>query len=283
MDELREKISICCKELKLSSNFADKAFKMDGDTPQEYLLNLLSNEIETRAENRKIRYLNFAGFPRRYRKEEFSTDEVIFPEGTSFESLLNLDFYRAGKNIIMYGSSGTGKTMLSILIGMSACMQDIPVKFFRTAGLINEFSESKRSGSLSKLKKRLNRAEILILDEFGYVPYDRMGAQLLFDYLSEILILDEFGYVPYDRMGAQLLFDYLSEIHEQKSVILNTNLEFSQWVNVLYDQMMTTALIGRLTHHVDLILFPGVNHRLRESSINRALTKISDLQAGSNR
>ena len=92
---------------------------------------------------------------------------------------------------------------------------------------------------------------------------------------AQILILDEFGYVPYDRNGSQLLFDYLSEIHEQKSVILNTNLEFSQWVNVLYDQRMTTALIGRLTHHVELILFPGVNNRLRESSINETLSKIN--------
>ena len=103
--------------------------------------------------------------------------------------------------------------------------------------------------TLSTLKKKLNSAQILILDEFGYVPYD--------------------------RNGSQLLFDYLSEIHEQKSVILNTNLEFSQWVNVLYDQRMTTALIGRLTHHVELILFPGVNNRLRESSINETLSKIN--------
>jgi len=94
------------------------------------------------------------------------------------------------------------------------------------------------------------------------------------------LILDEFGYVPYDRTGSQLLFDYLSEIHEQKSVILNTNLEFSQWVNVLYDQRMTTALIGRLTHHVELIMFPGINNRLRESSINEALSRISSQEVG---
>ncbi len=136
--------------------------------------------------------------------------------------------------------------MLSILIGISACQQEVPVKFYGTAGLINLFSESKTNGTLSKLKKKLNTAQILILDEFGYVPYD--------------------------RKGSQLLFDHLSEIHEQKSVILNTNLEFSQWGNVLYDQRMTTALIGRLTHHVELILFPGVNNRLRESSINESLS-----------
>ena len=99
---------------------------------------------------------------------------------------------------------------------------------------------------------------------------------------AEILILDEFGYVPYDRTGAQLLFDYLSEIHEHKSVILNTNLEFAQWVNVLYDQRMTTALIGRLTHHVELILFPGMNNRLRESSINAAFNKIHSQEVGNN-
>ncbi len=132
--------------------------------------------------------------------------------------------------------------MLSILIGTEACKRGIPVRFYRTAGLINQFTENQQKGTLSVLKKKLNSAQILVLDEFGYVPYD--------------------------RIGSQLLFDYLSEIHEKKQVILNTNLEFSQWVNVLYDQRMTTALIGRLTHHVELILFPGGNNRLRESSIN---------------
>ena len=119
---------------------------------------------------------------------------------------------------------------------------------------IQVFSESQSKGSLLALKKKLNTAGILILDEFGYVPYD--------------------------RTGSQLLFDYLSEIHEQKPVILNTNLEFSQWVNVLYDQRMTTALIGRLTHHVELILFPGGNNRLRESSINDAINRANKKEVG---
>ena len=243
-----------CKQLKLSSNFAGQALKQEGDTHQEYLINLLANEIEYRTEKRKSKYLNTAGFPRRYHIDEFRTDEIDFPDGVSLQSLIELDFYKSGKNVIMYGGTGTGKTMLSILIGMSACEKEIPVKFYRTAGLINQFSESMNNGKLSALKKKLNSAQIIILDEFGYVPYD--------------------------RTGSQLLFDYLSEIHEQKSVILNTNLEFSQWVNVLYDQRMTTALIGRLTHHVELILFPGVNNRLRESSINDSLSRISSQEAG---
>ena len=92
---------------------------------------------------------------------------------------------------------------------------------------------------------------------------------------NEVFILDEFGYVPYDRVGSQLLFDYLSEIHEHKLVILNTSLEFSRWVNVLYDEQMTSALIGRLTHHCHLILFPGGNNRLRESSLNETYHEIA--------
>lgn len=249
MNDIEKSIAECCKQLRLSSNFAEQAMTQKGDSQQEYLLNLLTNELEYRLTKRKSKYLNTAGFPRRYSVANFRTDEIDFPEGVSLESLLNLDFYHAGKNVIMYGGTGTGKTMLSILIGMSACNNEIPVKFFRTAGLINLFSESKSKGTLSTVKKKLNDAKILILDEFGYVPYD--------------------------RIGSQLLFDYLSEIHEQKSVILNTNLEFSQWVNVLYDQRMTTALISRLTHHVELILFPGINNRLRESSINDVLSRIS--------
>ena len=256
MPELKESIALCCKQLRLSSNLAERAMTQEGETNQQYLYNLLANEVQYRRERRITTMLNTAGFPKLYTPYQFRTDEIDFPEGVSFKSLLEQDYYRAGKNIIMYGGTGTGKTMLSTLIGIAACNAGIPVAFYRTAGLINLFSESKSKGTLNALKKKLGKAEILILDEFGYVPYD--------------------------RTGSQLLFDYLSEIHEKKSVILNTNLEFSQWVNVLYDQRMTTALIGRLTHHVELILFPGVNNRLRESSINEAFQKINAREVGNN-
>ena len=256
MDKLQQEIAQACKELKLSANLAEQAATLDGETHQEYVLKLFTNELEYRKQKRKATMLNTAGFPRRYFIDEFRADEIDFPDGVSLNSLLELEFFRAGKNVIMYGGSGTGKTMLSILIGIAACNQNIPVKFYRTAGLINLFSECQAKGTLTQLKKKLNSAAIIILDEFGYVPYD--------------------------RTGAQLLFDYLSEIHEKKSVILNTNLEFSQWVNVLYDQRMTTALIGRLTHHVELILFPGVNNRLRESSIHETLSKISTQEVAIN-
>ena len=254
MGELREAIALCCKQLKLSANLADQAMTQEGGSNQEYLYNLLNNEVAYRRERRITKLLNTAGFPKLYTREQFHTDEIDFPEGVSLDSLLALDFYHAGKNIIMYGSTGTGKTMLSTLIGIAACNAGIPVRFYRTAGLINLFSESQARGSLTALKKKLNSAGILILDEFGYVPYD--------------------------RTGSQLLFDYLSEIHEQKPVTLNTNLEFSQWVNVLYDQRMTTVLIGRLTHHVQLILFPGGNNRLRESSINETWNKANAREVG---
>lgn len=248
MDEMKEKLAECCKKLKLSAFLAERAMTLEGDTHQEFLLNLFTREIENREAARIARNLNKAGFPRRYNVEEYRTDEIDFPDGVNLESLLQLEFFHSGENVIMYGGTGTGKTMLSILIGMAACKENIPVRFFRVASLVNLLAEHKQAGTLSIfLKRKLEPAKILILDEFGYVPYD--------------------------RIGSELLFDYLSEIHEQKSVILNTNLEFSQWVNVLYDQRMTTALISRLIQHVELILFPGENNRLRESSINQILNR----------
>ena len=253
MDEMREQLAASCKKLRLSASLAGRAMTMEGDTHQDYLQNLLSSEIANRDAARLNRNLNSAGFPCRYRVEQYRTDEIDFPDGVSFESLLGLDFYRGGNNVIMYGGTGTGKTILSILLGMEACKENIPVRFFRAAALVNLLAEHKKAGTLSLFKqKKLNPAKILILDEFGYVPYD--------------------------RVGSELLFDYLSEIHEQKSIILNTNLEFSQWVNVLYDKRMTTALIGRLIQHVELILFPGENNRLRESSINQAFARTNSRQ-----
>ena len=134
MAELRESIALCCKQLRLSGNLAEMAMSQEGGSNQEYLYNLLSNEVAYRRERRITKLLNTAGFPRMYERGQFRTDEIDFPSGVSLDSLLDLEFYQKGKNIILYGSTGTGKTMLSTLIGIAACNADIPVKFYRTAG-----------------------------------------------------------------------------------------------------------------------------------------------------
>jgi DNA replication protein DnaC len=221
----------------------------DGESHQEYLYKLLSAELANREKIRISKLINCAGFYSVKTFDGFRFDEITLPLDLTPESLKSLDFIKQKKNIIMYGRTGTGKTMLSIALGVAACQRGIPVKFYRTAALVNQLSEAKKAGTLGMLLKKLYKASVVILDEFGYVPYD--------------------------RTGAQLLFDFLSEIHEQKSVILNTNLEFSRWVNVLYDEQMTAALVGRLMHHCYLLLFPGENNRPRESSINDFYRSIS--------
>ena len=242
--ELLQRLKRCCKRMRISSALADRAMVTEGETNQECLLHLLEEEVRLREEAKVSKAITSAHFPRVEHFDYFVADEVQFPPDVSITSLKSLDFLEKNQNVIMYGGTGTGKTMLSICIGLQACRMGIPVKFYRTAKFINKLNEQKKRGTYEKFIKQLDDTPVLILDEFGYVPYD--------------------------RVGSELMFDYLSERHEEsrRVVILNTNLEFSQWVNVLYNAKMTTALVGRLTHHCQLLLFPGVNHRLKESSIN---------------
>ena len=253
-DEFREELVNCCRKLRLSSALAERAETIDGDTHIEFLYNLFRAEIRSREITHIGNLVTGAHFPVKYRFEQFRSEQVEFPEDCALENIKSLQFYRESKNLILYGGTGTGKTMLSICAGMSACEKGIPVAFYRTAKLVNKLSIAQRDGKLDKTLEKLNKASIFILDEFGYVPYDRTGINLLFDFLSEI------------------------SDDPTKVIILSTNLEFSRWVNVLYDQQMTAALIGRLTHHCHLILFPGENNRLKESSINSLYRSIAERQ-----
>ena len=249
---LDNEIFECCRKLRLSRNLAELAQTAEGDSHQEYLYRILSEELQYREITRTEKLVNSAGFYSLQTFEGYRFDEITLPADLTPEILKSLAFISEHKNIIMYGGTGTGKTMLSTALGVAACRQGIPVKFFRTAALVNKLSEAKAAGTLTAFLKKLNKAELLILDEYGYVPLD--------------------------RTGSQLLFEIISDCYQKRSIILNTNLEFSRWVNVLYDEQMTAAMLDRLLHHCHLILFPGPSNRMRESSINDLYRSISENQ-----
>ena len=122
-------------------------------------------------------------------------------------------------------------------------MEDMKVGFFRTAGLVNKLLEARRERELEKFFRKLFKLDLIICDEWGYVPLD--------------------------KEGGQLLFQVISDCYETKSLIITTNLEFSKWVNIFYDQEMTAAMIDRLIHHSHLLLFQGESWRLKHSLVNQ--------------
>jgi len=235
-------IAACCKKLRLSRNIVEMSGKIQADSHQEYLLKLLQSEITHREKARRDKLIKKAGFYTIKTFESFRFDEVTLPVSVTPEYLKECEFISSKTNIVMYGNVGTGKTHLSIALGIEACKKGLEVRFFRTTALVNKLAEQKKAGTLSAFLKNINKADLLICDEWGYVPLD--------------------------RLGAQLLFEVISECYERKSVIINTNIEFSRWVNVFYDEQMTGAIIDRILHHCHLLLFPGPSNRMRESTLS---------------
>ncbi len=236
-------VAACCKELRLSHNIVDMAEKIEAKTHVEFLVQLLRSELKHRENKRMDKLLKKAGFYSLKDFEGFKFDEVTLPSSITPEYLKDCEFLETKSNIVMYGNVGTGKTYLSIALGVEACKKGIETRFFRTAALVNRLSEEKKKGTLSKFMKQILK--------------------------SDLLILDEWGYVPLDRLGAQLLFEIISECYERKSLIINTNIEFSRWVTVFYDEQMTSAIVDRLLHHCHLLLFPGQSNRIKESGLGK--------------
>lgn len=210
------------------------------DDPEQYVKELLELELREREVNRINRMVKTAGFQVIKTLEDFVWNRNIeLPSGLTQEYMVELDFLKGRENLIFLGSVGTGKTHLATAIALKACQQGRHVRFFTAASLANLLLERNHKGTLNAFLGTLRKAELLVIDEIGFVPLH--------------------------KDAAELLFQVISDCYERKSLIITSNLEFSQWNTVFGDNRLTAALIDRLIHHSHIVIFSGESYRLTQS------------------
>ncbi|WP_027630041.1 IS21-like element helper ATPase IstB [Ruminiclostridium cellobioparum] len=230
-----------CKELRFGKNIYESYSKIAAADFGDFLAQLLKLELDHRELTRKNRNLKSAGFDVIKTFEGYEFGDIQIPGSVSLEELKSGSFIEKLENLILYGPVGTGKSHMATAIGVVACSRGMKAKFFRTASLVNQLSEAKAKGELKRFMKQLEKTDLLICDEWGYVPFE--------------------------KEGSQLLFQVISECYEKRSVIITTNLEFSKWNGIFYDEKLTSAIIDRLVHHSHLLVFQGQSYRLTHSTM----------------
>jgi DNA replication protein DnaC len=209
----------------------------EGKNPIDYLHDVMAAELAVRTEGRTKARLNAARFPVVKTFDTF--DFRLLPNVPKMKilELTEKNFIEEGRNAVFYGPPGTGKTHCLIAIGVAACINGFSAHFTTAAGLLNTLLSAKRQGMIDRRLKALSRFDLLLIDELGYIPFE--------------------------REATDLLFQVISQRYESKSVALTTNLAFEQWTQVFPDAMAATAVIDRIVHHGSVFEFAGESHRLR--------------------
>lgn len=237
-------IATLCKHLKLPTvgreavRLAEEAHRQSMTHPA-FLAQLLMAELREREERRAARRIKEAGFPRIKTMEGFDFTRAPHLPEARIRELSTGTYIARAEPILFLGEPGTGKTHLATALGVAAATDGHSVRFTTAGRLVTELVEAKDAHQLGRITGRLARVDVLILDEFGYLPFS--------------------------RNDAELLFQVLSERQEQNPLILTTNLPFGEWTSIFPDPRLCRAVVDRLTHKAHIIETGGKSIRLEEA------------------
>ena len=208
-------------------------------TFEQYLLQLTELEVAARSTNALTSRIKQAQFPVEKGLEDYDFAAIKSVSKQKILELARGEWVRQHTNLCLLGQPGTGKTHLAIALGLAACREGIRTKFFTAAALVNQLETAQQQYGLERLLNRLDKLDLLIVDELGYLSFSRAGAELLFQVFA-------------DR-------------YERRSLLITSNLAFSDWGQIFQGERMTAALLDRLTHHCEIFEMNGESYRFKES------------------
>jgi DNA replication protein DnaC len=244
MEQINDKIMHYSRQLRLPGfrkyyQSIQEEMPAEGKDYSDYLARLLELEYQERKERRKKLQIKLAGFPQLKYLQELVLEDLPKDAQEKLTTLKTLDFIENGQNIILSGNPGTGKSHLATGLGLEACLKGYKVLFVTVPHLITQIRESRSEKRLRTLENRFEKFDLVICDEFGYISFDKEGAELLFTHLSL-------------RTG-------------KKSTIITTNLSFDRWSEIFGDPVLTAAMVDRITHRAHIVNMNGKSYRAKET------------------
>lgn len=241
MDKQQEIIEMC-KELRLPSIrelIIDSKSLEEFPKAIDFLHYALTQEQQDRHVRAKANRIRQANFPEKKLIEELDMDALPQDAALRLPHLKKLGFIQEKQNIILIGSPGTGKTHIATGLGLEACLAGYKVYFTSVSSLVNQLKESRSERTLRSFELKFEKYDLVIIDELGYISFDKEGAELLFTHLSL-------------RAG-------------RAATIITSNLSFDRWEEVFHDPVLTAALTDRLTHRSHVINMVGGSYRILET------------------